>query len=271
MARATGFGTQSTGAGALNAAYRFADRFRVGAYLDYQAFQGNPFGVNLGAGGVQQGYNNPTFGGYVGFSERPDETGVQAKASGGYNPGSVNITRAILAGTEPGFGTAGLNAYYAFGIIEYGINIDNKMILTPYASIQYTDMTRSGYVEQANIATTIYPLAYNSYFERLVTGTFGAKMKGMITESIGYRAAMGAQIDFSRNAAAYDGASYVDGMQYFAIGHGGSWNGVRPAGMAGLFYDPMPNHRISVIGYASQQAWTQRTYTSGLLSYQIAF
>lgn len=69
--RATNFGTQATGFGVLNASCRFAESFRIGAYLDYQAFQGNPVGLNLGSGGTQQGYNNPTFGGYAGYSQPP--------------------------------------------------------------------------------------------------------------------------------------------------------------------------------------------------------
>lgn len=271
MARASGFGSQATGAGVINAAYRFAEKFRVGAYLDYQVAQGHPSGLNLGTGGVQQGYNNPTFGGYVGYSENLDGTGIQARVSGGYNPGSVSVARGILVGTEPGFGTAGLNAYYAFGVAGYGVNLDNKVIVTPYAGLQYTDVTRNAYTEQANLLTTMFPMSYVAYYERLVTGLVGAKANGMLTAQLGYQFGMGAQIDFSRAANSYGGYSYVPGMETFGIAHGGAWNGVRPAGLAGIFYDVLPNHRISLDAYVSQQAWSTRAYTTGLLSYRIAF
>jgi hypothetical protein len=270
QARATGFGAQATGAGVLNAAYRFADKFRVGAYIDYQAAQGHPNSY-FGGGGVQQGYDNATFGGYVGYSENADETGVQARVSGGYNPGKVSVYRAPLGGTEPGIGSAGLNAYYVHGVAGYGVRLDNGMVVTPYAGLQYTDVTRNAFSEMGIADATLYPLSYNSYYERMVTGLFGAKLKAMLTERLGFQAAMGGQVDFSRSANSYGGVSNVPGMEVFGIGHGGAWNGVRPAGMVGVFYDPLPNHRISLSAYTSQQGWSTRTYTTGLLGYQFSF
>lgn len=113
QARSTGFGTQATGAGVLNASYRVTDQVRIGAYLDYQVAAGNPYSTTAITGGVQAGYDNPTFGGYVGYSgggygSRPGYTGLQLKVSGGYNPGKVSVTRGLLYATEPATGTAGL-------------------------------------------------------------------------------------------------------------------------------------------------------------------
>jgi hypothetical protein len=192
-------------------------------------------------------------------------------ASGGYNPSQVSVLRAVLAGTEPGFGTAGLNAYYAMGIASYGFRLTNGLIVMPYGGIQYTDVTRNAYTEQGNPVTTMYPLSYNSYYERLITGLFGAKIQGYLTAELGYQAGMGAQVDLSRNANSYGGYSYAPGMEAYGIAHGGTWNGLRPAGMAGLFFSPAPNQRISLSGYASQQAWSTRTYTTGLIGYSWGF
>ncbi len=270
-ARATGFGTQNTGAGVLNASYRVADKFRIGAYLDYQVGQGYPTGMDFSLGGVQQSSNNATFGGYIGYSQNADDTGIQARVSGGYNPGQINVARSVLAGTEPGYGNAGLNAYYVYGTMGYGIKLSDGLIVTPYGGIQYTDVTRNSFTEKAYGTNLIYPLAYNSYYERLVTGSFGGKVKAMLSEKLGFETALGAQVDFMRSANAYSGYSAAPGLEVFGIAHGGAWNGVRPTGMAGMFYSPLPNHRISLNGYVSQQSWTTRTYATGLLGYQIAF
>lgn len=152
QARATGWGSQTTGAGVFNIAYHPHEKIHAGVYLDYQVAQGTPFGTNLGSGGIQYGYNNPTFGGYVGFSQSgyngtPVNAGLQAFMSGGYNPGKVTITRAWIDGTEPGQGTAGLNAYYAYGTLGYGFNVADRTILAPYAGLFYTNVIRNSYNE----------------------------------------------------------------------------------------------------------------------------
>lgn len=268
--RETGFGTQSTGAGVINASYRLAERFRIGGYLDYQAWQRTPFGISAATGGVQPGYGNATYGAYVGYSQNDDQTGLQARLSSGHNSGRLSVIRAFLAGSEPGFGDARLNAHYVHGVAGYGVKLRDDTIVTPYAGLQYTDVTREAYME-AFASGTIFPLIYDPYYERLITGLAGMKLSGAITERLGYQAAMGAQIDFSRDANAYGGVSAAPGMEAFGVAHGGSWNGVRPSGMAGLSYAPRPNHRLSLNGYANQQAWTSRTYVTGLLGYAVGF
>ena len=92
-------------------------------------------------------------------------------------------------------------------------------------------------------------------------------------ERFGVTAGLGAELDFSRAAASFGGYSpiAVQNLTTFGFQHGGSWNGFRPTGTIGAYYDVMPNHRVSLNGYAGQQAWSSRTYTTGLLGYQIVF
>jgi len=63
----------------------------------------------------------------------------------------------------------------------------------------------------------------------------------------------------------------LEDMSHFSFDHGDMWNGLRPTANAGAYYDIAPNQRISVNGFAGQQAWTSRSYATGLLGYQIAF
>jgi hypothetical protein len=270
QSRATGWGTQTTGSGVFNIAYRIHPNIRAGVYLDYQVAQGTPFGTNFGSGGVQPGYNNPTFGGYVGFNAKSDGTGIQARASGGYNPGKVTVTRALLDGTEPGQGTACLNAYYAYGTMGYGLKIAENVNVIPYAGLLYTNVIRNNYTENANILVQ-YPLAYNSFYEQLLTGVAGGRIQSMLTDKLGINAGLGAQFDLKRNANSYGGYSYVPGMEGYAIQHGGIWNGVRPTAQAGTFYIVRKNESLTLNAYTGQQAFTSRTYTSVLAGYQVAF
>jgi hypothetical protein len=231
---------------------------RLGAYIDYQVAQATPFGTNPALGGLQYGYNNPTFGGYVGFSQSgyngtPINSGLQAFMSGGYNPGKVTITRAMLDGTEPGQGTAGLNAYYAYGTIGYGFNVADKTIVVPYGGLFYTNVIRNSYQEQANVLVQ-NPLGYNAFYEQLLTGVFGGRVQSMITDKLGANVGAGAQFDLTRNANSYSGYSYISGMEAYGVAHGGVWNGARPTGQAGVFYNVNKNEQLMMNAYAGQQA-----------------
>ncbi len=275
QARATGWGSQTTGAGVFNIAYRVHPNIRAGVYLDYQVAQATPFGTNFGTGGIQYGYNNPTFGGYVGFSQSgyngtPVNEGVQAFMSGGYNPGKITVTRAILDGTEPGQGTAGLNAYYAYGTLGYGVKIADKTTIAPYAGLFYTNVIRNAYQEQLNPLVQSL-LGYNAFYEQLLTGVVGGRVQSMITDKLGANIGAGAQFDLTRNANSYSGYSYIEGMEAFGIEHGGSWNGARPTGQAGVFYNVTRNEQLLLNAYVGQQAYTTRTYTSLLAGYQLSF
>ncbi len=290
QARATGFGTQATGAGVFNIAYRPTPQTHIGVFIDYQAAAGNPSAVNssqlatITTGNVQYGYNNPTFGGYAGFSQSGYNgnivnTGVQVFISGAYNPGKVSISRALIMNpylpfvdSQPGSGNASLNASVIRGLVGYGIPLTDMATLMPYGGMRFTDVTRGGYMEGFNSIVT-QPLVYNSYYERLFTGFGGAMLNGRLTSQFGTLIGLGVESDFSRYANSMSGYSpnVLEHMTIFGFEHGGSWNGLRPTANAGAYYDITPTQRLSLNGFAGQQAFTTRTYATGLLGYQVSF
>jgi hypothetical protein len=140
----------------------------------------------------------------------------------------------------------------------------------PYAGLLYTNIIRNGYTESAN-SSVLYPLAYNSFYEQLITGIGGLKLTSMLSDKLGCQIGLGAQLDLKRNANSYSGYSYIPGMEEYGIAHGGSWNGTRPTAQAGAFYNVTKNEQLVVNAYAGQQAFTTRTYTSLLAGYQVSF
>lgn len=288
--RATGFGTQATGAGVFNIAYRPTPQTHVGIFIDYQAAAGNPSAVNssqiatMATGNVQYGYNNPTFGGYAGFSQSGYNgnlinNGVQVFVSGAYNPGKVAISRPLVMNpylpfvdSQPGSGNASLNASVIRGLVGYGIPLTDMATLMPYGGMRFTDVTRGGYMEGFNSIVT-QPLVYNSYYERLFTGFGGAMLNGRLTSQFGTLIGLGFESDFSRYANSMSGYSpnAIQNLTVFGFEHGGSWNGLRPTANAGTYYDITPTQRLSLNGFVGQQAFTTRTYATGLLGYQVAF
>jgi hypothetical protein len=271
QARATGLGNQSSDAGVLNVAYRVADKVRAGVYLDYDAARATPLASNTLTGGVQWDHDNPTFGAYIGWSDSPDGTGVQARVSGGYSSGKLTITRGALNLTERGSGAAGLNGLYIYGLAGYGFRVGTGIIVTPYGGLRGTDVTRDAYTESFNPSTAIYPISYDAYNEQLITGLSGVKIQAMLGERLGWQAGVGGEFDFKRNASDYSGSSQIPGMAAWAIAHGGTGNGIRPAGSAGIFYNFSENDRLSLNGYMGEQAWASRSYETLLAEYRLAF
>lgn len=270
QSRSTGFGSQSTGAGVLTASYRVADKFRVGAFLDYQVWQNNPSGAYYGTGGLKSGYDNATFGGFAGYADHNDGTGLKVRVSGAYNPGTVIITRALLDNTEAGSGAAGLYGSGVYGEAGWGFGLGNFLVVTPYFGIRYIDTTRNAYSESAN-AIVQFPIAYNEFYERVVTGTAFGVASGKLIDSLGYRLGGGVEFDFNRFANSYSGVSLIPDLETFAIANGGVWNAVRPAGLAGVTYDVAPRQQLFATTIVREQPYSTRAYMSGLLGYQIAF
>lgn len=291
QARATGFGTQATGSGMFNIAFRPVDQLRIGAFLDYQVTAGNPvmngvYGAGyVSSGSVVSGYDNPTFGGYVGFSQsgyskRVINTGVQAVLSGGYNPGRISVTRGIMldpygggfVDSQPGAGTASLNSYFYRGLVGYGIAINDNVTIMPYGGMRMTDVTRGGYTERYN-AVVQQPLIYNSFGEHLFTGFGGGMLNCQINEKLGALLGLGAEADISRTASNFSGSSpvQIERMRTFDLQNTAAYNGIRPTGSVGAYYDVAKNQRITINGYAGQQAWSTRGFATGLLGYQVAF
>ncbi|NDB68537.1 MAG: autotransporter outer membrane beta-barrel domain-containing protein [Methylocystaceae bacterium] len=270
QSRATGFGNQSTGAGVLTASHKITDKIHVGAFLDYQVNQVAPGVSSLGPGGVQSGYNNATFGGFAGYYANPDRTGLQAKISGAYNPGKVTVTRPLLENTEAGMGTAGLNGSGVYGEIGWGLSFARSVVATPFVGIRGIDITRNGYSESYNAAVQ-YPISYNSYFERVITGIAGGQIKSAITDRLSFQAGVWAELDVRRSANAYSGWSTIPGLETFSLAHGGATNKLRPAGYAGISYEVAKNQRITANTVVRQQAYSDRTNVTGLVGYQISF
>jgi hypothetical protein len=100
------------------------------------------------------------------------------------------------------------------------------------------------------------------------------KTAGWVYLRLGMMLGLGAETDLSRSANSFYGYSTMqlksDNLP-FGFGHGGTWNGLRPTGMAGAYYDLAPNQRVIVNGFAGEQAWSSRGYLTGLTGYQIAF
>jgi hypothetical protein len=269
--RATTLDGEAETAAVFNAAARLTPTLRMGFYLDQQASQTDSM-VASGPGSVQQDYDMPLFGAYLGYAAAEDGTGLKARASAGYMAGKLDIRRGFLTQSEPASGSAALEAFYAQATLGYGFLIGRDMRLTPYVGLDYTALDRDGYSEAYDASETLFPVTYDSYHDRLLSGLAGVELEGQFNEDVGYRAALGLAFDLTRDANGYGGHSEIPGLETIDLGHdGGSRAEVRPTGLAELFFDPAPNQRISATAFAAQDAWSEDLQATGMIAYRFSF
>ena len=258
-------------AAVFNAAARLTSTLRMGLYLDQQASQTDSM-VASGPGSVAQDYDMPLFGAYLGYAAQEDGTGLQARASTGYMAGDLDIRRGFLTQSEPASGSAALEAFYARATLGYGFLIGRNTRLTPYVGLDYTSLDRDGYSEGYDASETLFPITYDSYHDRLLSGLAGAEVAGLFREDAGYRAALGVAFDLSRDANGYGGHSEIPGLETIDLSHDqGSRADIRPTGLAELFFDPAPNQRISATAFAAQDAWSEDIQATGMIAYRFSF
>ena len=258
-------------AAVVNAAARLTPTLRLGFYLDQQASQTDSM-VASGPGSVSQDYDMPLFGAYLGYAAEEDGTGLQARASTGYMAGDLDIRRGFLTQSEPASGSAALEAFYARATLGYGVVIGKSLRLTPYVGLDYTSLDRDGYSEGYDASETLFPITYDSYHDRLLSGLAGAEIEGLFREDAGYRAALGVAFDLARDANGYGGHSEIPGLETIDLSHDqGSRADIRPTGLAEVFFDPAPNQRISATAFAAQDAWSEDLQATGMIAYRFSF
>ena len=258
-------------AAVVNAAARLTPTLRLGFYLDQQASQTDSM-VASGPGSVSQDYDMPLFGAYLGYAAEEDGTGLQARASTGYMAGDLDIRRGFLTQSEPASGSAALEAFYARATLGYGVVIGKSLRLTPYVGLDYTSLDRDGYSEGYDASETLFPITYDSYHDRLLSGLAGAEIEGLFREDAGYRAALGVAFDLARDANGYGGHSEIPGLETINLSHDqGSRADIRPTGLAEVFFDPAPNQRIAATAFAAQDAWSEDIQATGMIAYRFSF
>ena len=264
QARYTGFDGMSDGAGVLTAAYRLDNNFRVGAFIDQRAVQTKKTGLDYSG-------DMPTVGAFLGYSQRVDGTGLQAKLAGASNTGNITATRdTLLANTEAGSGKSSLNSWALAAEMGWGVAIGNKLIATPYVGLRYTDVTRGSYSETATVDVTS-PLSYSSFYQRQTTAAAGVRFAGLLTDKIGYQVGLGGEYDVGRNANHYSGTSAIAGLETFSVNTNTTTNRMRANASAGLSFAIDKNQKLTTSVSVRQQAYSSQPSVNAMAGYQIGF
>jgi Autotransporter beta-domain len=264
QARYTGFDSMNDGAGLLTIAKRIDPNIRIGGFIDQRTTQGQQTGLRLSG-------DMPTLGAFIGYTQQPNSTGLQAKLLASTNTGKITATRnGSLPSTEAGSGKSNLNSWAIGGELGYGVAYAGNMIATPYVGLRYSDVTRGAYSEKAT-ADVAEPVSYADYFQRQTTARAGIRFTGLLTDTIGYQLGAGAEFDVLRHANHYAGTSAISGLESFSINTNTTTNRLRSNASAGLSYAIDPNQKLTTNVSIRGQAYSSHPSINTMAGYQISF
>jgi hypothetical protein len=265
QARYSAMDNMNEGAGVLIGARRLSQQLRLGAFLDYSLVRREPQGIKFGD-------PQPLTGAFLGYDQEGEGRGLQGKLTAAMNLGAVTVSRATgLPNTEPGVGKARLNSYGVAGEISWGLALEDGAVATPFVGMRYTQARRGAYGERAVTGVVDFPISYTPFSQSLVTATAGLRIKGQVTDQIGFQLGVGAEYDLTHKASAYAGASAIPGLESFALPGSETSNRYRGVGHIGLFYQIDRTQRLTGNVTVRGQAFSSQTAVNVMGGYQAAF
>lgn len=209
-------------------------------------------------------------GGFVGYAQKADGTGLTARVSAASQSGAAKITRgADLAETEAGVGHSRIKAWAVGGELGYGFKIGGHTHLTPYLGLQYVRTERKGYAEAAATAVE-FPLTYATYGQRTTTGRTGLTLSGAAGK-VHYRVGGGVEFDLRSRASAFRGVSAIEGFETFSLANTAGAKKFRGSGSAELGYQALPGVVLSIGGSVRGEAFTGKTMASATAGVRFGF
>jgi hypothetical protein len=253
------------GAGVLTVAYRFLPEFYVGAFVDQSAPM--DYGTSIRSTGM-----DPTFGGFLVWQENPDQSGFRVRLSAARHNGNVRITReASLSDTEAGTGKTGLHSWGYGADISYGFNVDEGVLLSPYAGIRRSTARRQGYTEETS-DNVEYPLSYRHMDRELTTATSGIRGMMRIEHGIRLLASAGMEYDVQTSQDAMTGTSSITDFENFSLSSPTrKANRTRGAGTVGAQFPITSNAAFVVNTSLRQQAYTSDLSLGVMASVMVGF
>jgi len=247
----------------LSGAYKINPSLSVGAYLNQVISSSTVTGAVMNN-------NSPLFSVFGDWAQSGGDTGLKAHVAGGYNQTNLKLTRtAISTGfffSEPGYGHADLNTYGS-GVVTYGVPLNEGWLATPYAGLEYTNITRDAYTEQTSTSVTD-PLTFNKLVDGATTAVGGVSVKKKFTPRLTLNASAGAEFDLARDAGTDAATSTLGSTTARFDADARRFRGTASFGGA---FETLPNQAI-VAGVTYREESFDGVNTVGVTAaYQIGF
>ncbi len=130
---------------ALIAAYRLQPDWRLGGWIDQNASRKMVLNVTAGN-------STPMLGAFAVWNENPQTgQGLEVKLSAAYGQKDLALTRPVVGTSERGQGHSKLSTLVAEASVGYGIRIDERTSVSPFAGLRHARLSNTGYTEGSDI------------------------------------------------------------------------------------------------------------------------
>ncbi len=267
-----GHDQSSEAMGTLIGGYRVNSNLRIGGLIAQGAGTG---GQNIELSDI------PMIGVYGDWQQNADGTGFAAHVSAGFQESDVNIQRQVVSqtfavpfppfvitvpGSEAGAGDAELYTRGSAAILSYGVRLDEGL-LTPYAGLMETDITRGGYAETARPGVTD-PLTFKSLTDRQTTGVAGLHLDRKVAPHTVLKLTGGFEHDFGHDIGKNIATSALGTS---TATFGATYRRTRGVASAAAAFEVAPLRTVTVgIGLRQEALGATTSMTAGV-AYQIGF
>ena len=245
----------------LIAAYRPHPNYRIGAYADQNLSVTNPGGT------VNLGNNTPLLGLFGAWNERQDGTGTEVKVSAAYGQKNATVTRAVVGTSEPGSGSSNLISQGAQVTAKYGFAVIDKVIVSPYVGMRYTQNNMGGYTEGTSSSVTA-PLTYSALNTNATTALAGVGASYRVIPQVTTFASAGVETDTNTANGTYSATNASIGT-LTPVNFNANPVRTRPTATVGAYYDVAKNQRFGVTGIYRQEAYQAVSTTTVMATYTI--
>jgi hypothetical protein len=269
---AGGRNTQVQAANGLNntsalliAAYRPHPNYRIGAYADQNLSVSNPGGT------VNLGNNTPLIGLFGAWNQRLDGTGTEVKVSAAYGQKNTTMTRSVVGSgstaSEAGSGSSNLISQGAQVTAKYGFAVIDKVIVSPYIGMRYTQNNMNGYTEATSASVTA-PLTYSALNTNATTALAGVGASYRVIPAVMTFASAGVETDTNTANGTYSATNASIGT-LTPVNFNTNPVRTRPTATVGAYYDIEKNQRLGITGIYRQEAYQAVSTTTVMATYTI--
>lgn len=250
---------------ALSAGLRLTGNLRIGAFVDL------PIHRKSRLTGLSTDQDTVSYGGFVGYSQKGDGSGIQARLVGAVHGQDVTITRAAdLADTEAGRGQSRFKTWALAGELGYAFAVAPGNRIMPTIGLRHVRAARAAYAEAA-ASEVEFPFTYGAYGLRTTTAQAGVTAQGDLGGRLSYRVSTGVEWDLASRSDAFAGTSQVDDLSSFALSPAGSGRRFRGNGSVELGYEFTKGARITLGGALRGEAFTNQITTNLTAGIRIGF
>jgi hypothetical protein len=247
----------------LTVARQIDAQLHAGGFVtSYQALDVGP--------GLELTSQTPIIGGFVGYSEQPDGTGLQGRIAAAFQNGTAEIARSNILGTALETGAeAELRATALTTSVGFGTRLNETTVFTPYLGVTMTQAARLAYSEDHEVEGMLdEQFSYDTYESNQVTAVLGFGIEGEVSADLTYR--LGAAIE---RDVSYELDAFVLEGEFGKSIYGGESleGGSRTMLSAGLDYRVGPNNVVTLDGLMTRDADTDSVDLGMSLGYRVSF